>query len=295
MVPGLPLSEKKRYALALSFVHVAGLSSEFHEQPLRGPGPMDEQAPAGLERSVAAYQRAERFLPWIIKRRVLNAELAPYWIGDSDRFWYRRQRVDGHEFVLVDAATAKSAPAFDHARLARALAQATGQSIVAGKLPFDFIEWVEGSIRFMALGGTWLFDPAAATCRPAAPPPASPSEIASPDGTLVAFIREHDLWLRTVATGAERRLNADGVDGLAYAKSPDSNLSTISHRLAGITLPRRWSGRPTPAASSPIAWMSVGSLPCISCNRCHPKGQGRCCTASAWRCRARPMYRSCSM
>src|SRR5258708_369603 len=208
-------------------------------QRLRGKlgGSMDQQDSPGRGRAEAAYARAERFLPWTIKKRVRNAELSPDWMGDSDRFWYRRERANGHEFVAVDAATGGRSPVFDRAKGARGVASATGQSILAAKLPFDFIEPVEGGVRFTALGGRWLFETAAARCRPAPPPAASPSEVASPDGAQVAFIRDHDLWLRTAATGAERRVTGDGAEGLAYAKSPDSNLSTISHRLAGITLP----------------------------------------------------------
>ncbi|MBI1775913.1 MAG: DPP IV N-terminal domain-containing protein [Proteobacteria bacterium] len=198
---------------------------------------MDQQASLPPRLTAADYARAEAFLPWNMKKRVRNAEIRPYWIGDSDRFWYRRERVDGHEFVLVEAASGERGPAFDHAALAKSLAEATGQSVRPMRLPFDFIEPENAGIGFAALGGRWFFDAKTATCRKVRPPPASPSESASPDGVWVAFAREHNLWLRKVASGAERRLTQDGIEAYAYAKSPDSNLSAISHRLAGIALP----------------------------------------------------------
>src|SRR5579875_2933631 len=50
----------------------------------------------------------------------------------------------------------------------------------------------------------------------------------SPDGKREIFAREHDLWLRDTATGAERRLTGDGEPWHAYGKSADMNLITIS-------------------------------------------------------------------
>jgi len=39
----------------------------------------------------------------------------------------------------------------------------------------------------------------------------------SPDGTLAAFVRNNNLWVRTVATGAEKQLTLDGVPDFGYA------------------------------------------------------------------------------
>src|SRR4051794_8167007 len=34
-----------------------------------------------------------------------NADVVPTWIGDTDRFWYRRDLENGHDYVIVDAAS----------------------------------------------------------------------------------------------------------------------------------------------------------------------------------------------
>jgi dipeptidyl aminopeptidase/acylaminoacyl peptidase len=39
----------------------------------------------------------------------------------------------------------------------------------------------------------------------------------SPDGTVAAFVRGNNLWVRTVATGAEKQLTFDGVPDFGYA------------------------------------------------------------------------------
>jgi dipeptidyl-peptidase-4 len=46
---------------------------------------------------------------------------------------------------------------------------------------------------------------------------ADPSGAASPDGKLVAFIREDNLWARDVASGKEMQLTTDGVEDFGYA------------------------------------------------------------------------------
>ena len=46
-------------------------------------------------------------------------------------------------------------PAFDHARLAAALAAASGQSASAEALPFTSIAWFGGSVEFVAFGEFW--------------------------------------------------------------------------------------------------------------------------------------------
>ena len=43
------------------------------------------------------------------------------------------------------------------------------------------------------------------------------SEVLSPDGKKAAFIRDYNLWVRNVATGAETQLTTDGVKDYGYA------------------------------------------------------------------------------
>jgi dipeptidyl aminopeptidase/acylaminoacyl peptidase len=46
---------------------------------------------------------------------------------------------------------------------------------------------------------------------------ASRNEILSPDGKSIAFLRDWNLWLRDVATKAERPLTTDGIENFGYA------------------------------------------------------------------------------
>ena len=57
----------------------------------------------------------------------------------GDRFWYRNQTATGIEFILVDAAKATRAPAFDHAAVATGADAAMGKPVTTERLPFQQI------------------------------------------------------------------------------------------------------------------------------------------------------------
>lgn len=184
------------------------------------------------------YARAAAFLPERMAHMVRNTDFEPVWLAGEDRFWYRRDLAnEGHAFVLVDAASGRAVPAFDHEALAGALTQASGLECDPGALPFAHFSLGEGRIGFTAFGADWDFDPASGVCRRSAAIGTAPHEVPSPDAALVAFVREHDLWVRDRRSGDERRLTADGRSGCSYAKSPDGNTAALSNRIAGIDLP----------------------------------------------------------
>jgi len=175
------------------------------------------------------YARAER---WIASRTaplVLRTAVRPTWLAD-DRFWYRTTTPDGSEFVVVDAAGGTKAPAFDHARVAAALSSASGGTYTAGSLPFTTFEYTADGqgLTFTARDRHWACDRAGQACRetgvamrrgPEGPGGAPRYDVPSPDGTRTAFVRDHNLWVREIATGAETPLTTDGEAELAYAKN----------------------------------------------------------------------------
>ena len=72
----------------------------------------------------------------------VNVAQAPTWISPT-RFWYRKSVKGGNEFVMVDAVTGQKQPAFDHARLATALSNATSANYTAVTLPFSEFTYVD--------------------------------------------------------------------------------------------------------------------------------------------------------
>jgi dipeptidyl-peptidase-4 len=190
----------------------------------------------------ADFDRVARALPWVMAAKVRNAQVGAHWIGGGigagDRFWYRRGTKEGGRFVLVEAATGVSRPAFDHERLARALAAATGTEVSADRLGFDGFDLsADGSaITFEVAEASWRFDLHSGDLTPGLPPPGE-GERPSPDGRLLAFLKGPDIWLRDRASGRERPLTVDGEVHWAYGKSPDSNLTAITWRRAGVSPP----------------------------------------------------------
>ena len=100
--------------------------------------------------SSAVYARAECALPWRVFESVLNPSVKPHWLASRAAFWYQRQTVAGHAFVIFEVETRKAGPLFDHAVLAARLAEATGRSIDPAKLSIASIEFAEagGTVGF---------------------------------------------------------------------------------------------------------------------------------------------------
>lgn len=138
----------------------------------------------------------------------------------------RKSGEKGKQFVVVDAVTGDMTPAFDHERLAASLSKRAPAlaPIEADALPFDHFEWDrdEQGISF-STGGTRYhcrFDTYA--CRPVHSGRfAQEHEVASPDGMWAAFLRGHNLWVRSLETGKSHPLTTDGIKDYNYASRPD--------------------------------------------------------------------------
>src|SRR5690606_10169745 len=123
---------------------------------------------AGQQAALTAedYARAERFMSDNTTPLVLRSGVRPTWLEDG-RFWYRVTTENGTEAFLVDPVKRTKVPC----DLPQCKAQPAGRGR-GGR------------------GGAQRDDP-------------SRTEIPSPDGTRVAFVRDHNLWVRDVATKKE--------------------------------------------------------------------------------------------
>ncbi|MSR35945.1 MAG: S9 family peptidase [Gemmatimonadetes bacterium] len=202
--------------------------------------------------SSADYARAEGFLAQATGPLVYGATVNPQWLGDG-RFWYRTATAAGTRFIVVDPARRTRAPLFDPDRLAAALSAASGTPYTASTLTVATLE-VDPQGRGVALsaGRDWYScDLGGYTCaRAQMPTPPRRNEVASPDGRRSAFIRDYDLWVHDLATGAETPLTTDGDEDHGYATdnagwtrgdrpvlrwSPDSRrIATFRHDARGV-------------------------------------------------------------
>jgi dipeptidyl aminopeptidase/acylaminoacyl peptidase len=208
----------------------------------------DAQAPSQL--TAADYARAERLLDASTAPLVFGASVTPRWLPDG-RFWYANRVRGGTEYVLVDPARPSRGRAFDHERLARALTPVSGRLVPPLDLGITAMAF-EGSGVTVTIGdATYRCDLGGYRCEEGvAVRRTSASEVPSPDGRLTAFIKDHDLWVRDIAAGVERRVSMDGQEDFGYATdnagwtrsdrpvlhwSPDSRrIATFQHDERGV-------------------------------------------------------------
>jgi dipeptidyl-peptidase-4 len=198
--------------------------------------------------AAADYARAEKFLAAGVSSLVVGGSVTPNWLPD-ERLWYRSTTAAGTEFILVDPITRTREPAFDHVKLAAALSAAAGATYQPRQLPFQAITYSQDgtSILFDLDNRRWSCGVEGQKCEPtgqaavtragaageagagarggrgggragAGPTSSDGKPLAvSPDGTLAVFVRDWNLWIRDMTTGAERALTTDGVTHFGYA------------------------------------------------------------------------------
>ena len=191
----------------------------------------------------ADYGRAARMLAAPLAGLVVGGSVDPTWLPD-ERFWYQSERTTGTEIVLVDPAAGTRAAAFDHARVAAALSAAAGQSFTAESIAEADLELAPAADHVIVTVGAnrWSCDVRGTACTSAGAAPegagragrggagrgggrggrgaggnGGPPINVSPDETKGVFIRDWNLWVRDLRTGAERQLTTDGVEHFGYA------------------------------------------------------------------------------
>ncbi len=174
--------------------------------------------------TVDGYQAAEQLLrrPARPGELVIGDKIRPRWLDGGTRFWYAVSNGAGRRFVLVDPGAGSREPAFDHARLAAALATASGQQVDPDALPFTAIEPAGNAVEFYAFGEHWRCRLDGYACeRAESTPPGNPLDVPSPDRKLAVSQRGHDLWVRSLADGREWALTTDGEPAHRYGTSPE--------------------------------------------------------------------------
>jgi hypothetical protein len=196
--------------------------------------------PALSQGRLEDYQRSER-LKNQLKDKVYYAPTSVSWAKSGNVAWYLMQTPRGSEFMAVEPAAKARRPAFDQEQLAQQLSSMSGQKVDAYKLPFSSFAYSEDGqqIEFRAEGYVWRYTPASNTLvkkEPIKPQTRSywassqndqsDKPVYSPDSTRVAFLKNHNLYVRSVKTREETQLSYDGSPGDYYSDqirwSPDS-------------------------------------------------------------------------
>jgi len=186
--------------------------------------------------------------------RAYKTAIAPHWYADNTRFWYRNDLRGGRrEFVAVDAVKGVRAPAFDHQRLARALAEAGVGDVAADRLPIESLEFdaMNGTLTFRAKNSDWRCDlqtyrlekadrrkPAATNDplpgaqghpgpQPRPGPQSRPPRAPTSRDLWTYSVKDNNIFLRSKENGEEFQLSKDGTEKCRYGMlqwAPDGKM-----------------------------------------------------------------------
>ncbi|MDP6722107.1 MAG: DPP IV N-terminal domain-containing protein, partial [Pirellulaceae bacterium] len=207
--------------------------------------------------TVADYERA-RGLRATTANTVFQSAVKPHWFDQSTRFWYRTDLpMDHHSFFLVDVEAGTRRPAFDHAALGKAIAEATKKSVDAQALPLTRLEFTDKAkvVTFTAFDGRWRCDLNTYVLAKIEDDDSKPGKdnpprdrssggrgrsrgrSKSPDEKWEIVVKDHNLVLRDLAANKESPLTCDGTENDGYESriywSPDSQKMVAMHTKAG--------------------------------------------------------------
>ncbi|HEX4741155.1 MAG TPA: DPP IV N-terminal domain-containing protein [Caulobacteraceae bacterium] len=169
---------------------------------------------------------------------VRNGAVYPHWIGIGDRLWYERRGDKGVEYRVVEAETGEGRIAFTRAEVAEALAALLEADIDGEMLILRGLKIAGDRATFDAFGESYAYDFTKHELT-AAKKEGDLNWLISPDGGRAAFLRDNNIWIRDIESGAERGLTTDGVERNAYGDSPLAR--RVLKKMTGQTVEGRWS------------------------------------------------------
>ena len=200
-----------------------------------------------------SYQRAEK-LDTLLKKSVFKSYVVPHWQPGRNMFWYQNRLKDNvNEYWLVDAQTGSKIRAFDHNKMAAALTKASGKEHQSGQLSLNELVYSsdhrkvkvkEGESWYECDLGSWetkkIEYPDYVRYEPTRPLQkrtwrweGSRGDSISPDRQWMAFIRDGNLFAKSLNSSEERQFTSNGTVECPYGDfswSPDSK-SLVAYHL----------------------------------------------------------------
>ena len=196
---------------------------------------------------IASYQRSA-MMDTTVSKKVYKSAVRPNWNPDGNSFWYRLSTgFNQFQFTMVDVLTHKKEIAFDHQKLASALNKLTKKNAKAENLPIEdmiikpgqadlmllsnkvWYHWKNNELNVMAKAPKNVVDPAERYRRRNF----GSREYVSPDKKYTAYIKDGNIYVKTVGVSADKQLTTDGKTGLEYGRmswSPDSK-NLVGYRI----------------------------------------------------------------
>ena len=196
------------------------------------------QAQGTVEDYRRAYSLSEKFSA----NKVFYSNVNPHWIEGTHFFWYVRNTEKGSVYMLVDADKQARKELFDHQQLAAFLSKAVGHEIKSGRIYLEHLSVDESldMLRFVFNGKNWQYTISSNHLQEKGKVPfpskqrhwmeaddeKTANPVFSPDRKYSAYIKNHNIYVKELATGMEKQLSDDGTLGNYYSAyicwSPDS-------------------------------------------------------------------------
>jgi dipeptidyl-peptidase-4 len=141
------------------------------------------------------------------------------WVSDTDYIWPKPTKIDaktqGIDWLRVEAATGKAEPFFNAAKMESAFAKIEGvDADEARRLAHQqssIMNPKRTAVVLTIAGDLYLYPFGADVANRLTFAPGEEHEVSfSPDGTMVGFVRNHNLYVVDVATARERALTTEG-------------------------------------------------------------------------------------
>jgi dipeptidyl aminopeptidase/acylaminoacyl peptidase len=173
---------------------------------------------------------------------VTGGRITPGWLPDGSTFWYAEGGPNDREIIKVDPGSDSAIPLFDVEKLRQALTDSLGYEPAGDGVPFAHLQFAgPNTVAFSLEGASYSLDLESYTLtRQQAPaafgiklvvseaerakvgtflrekflglgPMPSP-EAMSPDGSLIATVKDHNLAMRATVDGQEMPITSDGVE-----------------------------------------------------------------------------------
>ena len=188
------------------------------------------------------YSRADSLVA-ITSDKVYYGAVRPTWIGGRSMFLYENYTPAGTEYIIINPSSGSRRRAFDQVRFAEAFTRETGVKAEPGKLPITGLVFTErqGSFAFTWNNRNWICDtreyriskrdtviqrPASVFLDWSFRDELGNSPVLSPDKKWSAYIKNYNVWVRSLSDKKEYQLSFDGGTGEYYSSymrwSPDS-------------------------------------------------------------------------
>jgi dipeptidyl-peptidase-4 len=165
---------------------------------------------------VDRYERAEQLMSWNLFGKVFNSNVVTNWVTD-DILWYSVNTRNGNELMLVDISSETKEPLFDQEAVAANVSEMLEltDALQAYRLPFLNITVSDdaSTVKFDHSGKHWQVNRSTGEVsitglyeeimRPT-------FSVMSPCGTMAAFTKDHNLFIRDMVTGEDTQLTVDG-------------------------------------------------------------------------------------